>query len=117
MATSERVTKVTYKVDIPLVLLMILSLGYFVYPQWQGVFGIFIFTAVVALSALISAVPLVGIFLQQFALSTWIVPKVFELTGLWHTWLTGIIWIMALILGFIIYVLSTLWILVELTDS
>jgi hypothetical protein len=89
--------------------LLMAALGYFVYSGLDGAFGMIVFGSILGLSLLIAIIPYgIGFIAQVCILFFWLIPLLFEFTGLYHTWLTWIEVISVLILGIIINLLTTL---------
>jgi len=89
--------------------LLIAALGYFVYGGLDGAFGIVIFGSILGISLLISIIPYgIGFIAQVCIIFFWLIPFLFEFTGLYHTWLTWLEVIATLILGVIVNLIMTI---------
>ena len=89
--------------------LLMAALGYFVYGGLDGAFGIVIFGSILGISLLISIIPYgIGFIAQVCIVFFWLIPFLFEFTGLYHTWLTWLEVIATLILGVIVNLIMTI---------
>ena len=88
--------------------LFMMALGFFVYGGLTGAFGMIVFGGLCTLTVLIGLVPYVGVFIQMLVLFMFVVPFVFEWTGLYHTWLTWLEIIASIVLGAIATAITTI---------
>lgn len=105
------------KIDLSFFTVLMLALAYFIYPEWQGVFGIAIYSAVMGLTVIFACIPFVGVIVQILVYYFWLAPAALAFTGIWHTWLTLILWGVALTVGIVLCVVITFFILVALFDD
>lgn len=82
-------------------------LGYFVYGNWEGALAVFVFSFIIGIIKYLGIIPILGPILYWIIAKGLVIPKIFELTGIYGTWLTGLIfW-----LGFTISMIVTIFIL------
>ena len=107
--------------DISGLTILFTALGYFVYGSWQGALGVFIFSFVIGLLKYVGIIPILGPILYWFIAKEMVIPKIFELTGIYGTWLTGVIfWIgfgVSMILTIVILIILVMLILAAIFDS
>jgi len=86
--------------------------GYFVYNRTiAGALGAGLLCFILELSVLIAMVPFAGVFIQGFLDITWLIPSILSMTGLWDTWLVTLMLVIALIVGAIVTIVTSLMVL------
>jgi len=113
-------TKYTLSSFLPtsLCLLILLPiLGYFVYGKSiDFALAVLILLLCYELTLIIGCLPFVGALAQGLIMWFFVNPLVFSLTGLYPTWLTTLAFLLVLIYGILMTILSTLMLLVMLSD-
>lgn len=86
---------------------LICAFAWFIYGGLDGVFGIIIYTASLAVTTLLGLIPFFGFMIQYVVLQDWIIPLVFDYTSLTATWLTTILFVFVMIIGFVMSVITS----------
>jgi hypothetical protein len=82
---KDKVNTLYFSVVVSLVFMI---LAYFVYDSWTAALAIFVLNFLGGLTILIGIVPLAGVFLQYWIYTDYLLPFIFDLTGIYATWLT-----------------------------
>lgn len=92
------------------------ALGYFVYEGVDGAAAIVILATFYAVSILLAFIPFCGVIIQGLTMHFLIWPLVVSFTGIYDTWLTGLIFWMIIVIGVTINIIWTLMGIVYLLD-
>lgn len=82
-------------------------LGFFVYDGLNGALAMIVLSFLFGLAALLSIIPVVGVFIQYYVSITYILPFIINLTGITATWLTTTMLVVSIIMGIIITAMTT----------
>ena len=90
-------------------------IGYFVYGGFEGFLATFI-TAfiVIGFICICSIIPIIGWIGSSIITYFWLIPKIFDLTGIHWTWLITIIFSFAVLIGLMVtitFLIIVLWVL------
>ncbi|MFA5755095.1 MAG: hypothetical protein WC909_01875 [Candidatus Paceibacterota bacterium] len=88
--------------ELIILFILFVSLGYFMYGV-DGVFAIAILYMICLLLILLCYIPFIGIILQYWISMKIVLPLIISITGIESTWLTTIVIIYTMILGFILW--------------
>lgn len=101
---KDKANTIYFRVVLSLVFMI---LAYFVYDSWTASLAIFVLSFLGGLTILIGIIPLAGVFLQYWIYTEYLLPFVFDLTGIYATWLTTVILVIDIFFGAIFTFITT----------
>jgi hypothetical protein len=90
-----------------LYLAIVAVLGYFVYGGIDGALAMVLVWFILGLCIILAMIPFVGIVLQWWVSTAYVIPFLFELTGIGETWLTTVTLIIMLAIGILVTIVMS----------
>lgn len=92
--------------------ILMLAVGWFIYGGFNGAFGLVIFSSLTIMSILFALIPFgIGIIIQTTFIFMWIIPTIYNLSGIYDTWITWLIICGSLLIGIIFNIIATVKVL------
>ncbi len=105
--TSNTLTIHMSKCECIIIVMMIL--GFFIYEKTiEGALAILLFVIVPTIVTIVGIVPVIGFILVYMINHIFIYPYLFNITGVYETWLTTSLFVVQMILSFV-FTLYTTW--------
>lgn len=92
------------------------ALGYFVYGGVDGALAVLVLCMLYSLAGLASLAPFIGFITQALLMYYFVNPFVFGLTHIAPTWLTDLAFWVYLVMGAVITVFTTAWLIATLKE-
>jgi len=99
------------KISTPIMLIITAILAWFVYGTINGVFSMVLLDIILSISLIIAMIPIVGIFIMMMITEIFTIPMILSFTNIEYTWLVTAMKVVTYIIGTIITLVTTIWIL------